>query len=84
MWIKNNEDIERFTKTINECEAPVIVVTDEGEEYNLKNSREYYLGLANMLATDKNEEPEIFAYSKRDQGLLIGYLHNQQPQPQFC
>ena len=84
MWIKNKEDMERFEKTIGKCKESVIVVTNNGDNYDLKDFRGFYLGLASMLTTNENEEPEVFANCKEDQGLLLGYLKDTQATACVC
>ena len=74
MWIKNNDDIKRFEETISKCKESVWVITDSGKEYDLKETRGHYLGLASMLAANGRNEPEIYANSTEDQQLLFGYL----------
>ena len=78
MWIRNNEDIRRFEKTIDKCRESVIVVTNNGDNYDLKDFREYYLGLASILNPNENEEPEVFAC------LLLNYLKDTDELAKAC
>lgn len=84
MWIRNNEDIRRFEKTIDKCRESVIVVTNNGDNYDLKDFREYYLGLASILNPNENEEPEVYANCKEDQCLLLNYLKDTDDLAKAC
>ena len=84
MWINNNADIKRFEDTIKKCKESVWVVTDSGERYDLKDTREHYLGLASLLKSDFSNEPELFTASKADMVLLFRYLDQNEPMLKAC
>ena len=74
MKIRNNEELKLFEETLNRCEASVLVVTAQGNQYDMKDPAQRILGLAEMLRGDGAWEPELFASSSRDEMQLFGYL----------
>ena len=75
MKIRNNDELKLFEDTIDRCGASVLVVTAQGEQYDLKDPAQRYMGIAAMLsAEDGFMEPELFASVREDEAKLIGYL----------
>ena len=78
MWINNQDDISKFEETINKCKDSVYVITPSGKEYDLKETKGYYLGLASMLNANDYEEPEVYASCNGDEQLLLRYLSDKE------
>ena len=74
MVIRNNDELKLFEETLDRCDASVLVVTAQGEQYDLKDPAQRYLGIAEMLCKDGIEEPELFASSCRDEAALFRYF----------
>ena len=74
MKIRNKAELKLFEKTIDRCEASVLVVTPQGEQYDLKDPVQRCLGIAEMLRETGAAEPELFAASCADEMRLFGYL----------
>jgi len=74
MMIRNNDELKRFEETLDRCENSVMVVTYSGEQYDLKDPAQRYLGIAEMLEKDGWDEPELFATSYADEERLFGFL----------
>ena len=74
MMIRNNDELKLFEETLDRCDASVLVVTAQGEQYDLKDPAQRYLGIAEMLCRDGWEEPELFASSSRDEAKLFRYF----------
>ena len=66
MKIRNTEELKLFEETLDRCSAPVLVVTQQGEQYDLTDPAQRYLGIAEMLTKDGYEEPELFTSSCAD------------------
>ena len=75
MKIRNNDELKLFEETLDRCDASVLVVTAQGEQYDLKDPAQRYLGIAEMLREDGINEPELFASSYKDEVKLFGYLN---------
>ena len=74
MKIRNNEELKLFEETLDRCTASVLVVTQQGDQYDLTDPAQRYLGIAEMLTRDGFEEPELFASSYRDESLFFDYF----------
>ena len=75
MMIRNNNELKLFEETLDRCAASVLVVTAQGNQYDLKDPAQRYLGIAEMLRDNGWQEPELFASSGNDEALLLGYLN---------
>ncbi len=74
MMIRNNDELKLFEETLENCNTSVLVLTPEGDQYDLKNPAEHSLGIASLLRKDEYDEPELFATSREDEMELIRYL----------
>ena len=75
MKIRSNDELKLFEETLDRCDASVLVVTAQGEQYDLKDPTQRYLGIAEMIREDGINEPELFASSYKDEMKLFGYLN---------
>ena len=71
MKICNKDELRLFEDTLEQCENSVMVLTPEGDQYDLKNPMERYLGIASLIG---NEDPELYATSYADEAKLFRYL----------
>jgi len=74
MKIRNNDELKMFEETLDRCEASVLVVTAQGDQYDLKDPAQRYLGIAEMLRENGSDEPELFTSSCADEMRLFGFL----------
>ena len=49
MKIRNNDELKLFEETLDRCSASVLVVTPQGEQYDLADPAQRVLGIAEML-----------------------------------
>ncbi len=76
MKIRNNDELKLFEETLDRCDASVLVVTQQGDQYDLADPVQRVLGIAEMLrACEASEEPELFASSCADEMKIFGYLN---------
>ena len=75
MMIRNNKELKLFEETLDRCEASVMVVTAQGNQYDMKDPSQRCLGLAAMIRGRGINEPEIFASSCADEMRLFDYLN---------
>ena len=80
MKIRNNDELKLFEETIDRCQSPVILITAQGEEYNLKIPAQRYLGIAEMLRGDDGTEPELFPSCREDEMRFFAYLNHVEKQ----
>ena len=71
MKICNKDELRLFEDTLEQCKNPVMVLTPEGDQYDLKDPMERYPGIASLIG---NEDPEIFASSYEDEMKLFRYF----------
>ena len=66
MKICNKEELRLFEDTLEQCEHSVLVLTPEGDQYDLKNPMEKYLGIASLIGDEdpelQKEDPDFDAY----------------------
>ena len=74
MMIRNNDELKLFEETLDRCSASVLVVTSQGDQYDLADPAQRILGIAEMLSKEGYEEPELFASSYADEMKLFDYL----------
>ena len=74
MKIRNDEELKLFEETIDRCDASVLVVTAQGEQYDLKDPVQRVLGIAEMIRGEGIDEPELFASCCRDESRIFEYL----------
>ena len=74
MKIRNNDELKLFEETLDRCDASVLVVTAQGDQYDLKDPMQRCLGIAEMIREDGIEEPELFASSLADEMRLFSFL----------
>ena len=74
MKIRNNDELKLFEETIDRCGASVLVVTADGEQYDLKDPVQRVLGLAELLRGEGFGEAELFTSSCGDEMKLFKYL----------
>lgn len=75
MKIRNNDELKLFEETLDRCSAPVLVVTQQGDQYDMSDPAQRILGIAEMISKDGYEEPELFASSYSDEMKLFDYLN---------
>ena len=75
MKIRNNDELKLFEETLDRCSDAVLVVTQQGNQYDLTDPAQRILGLAEMLTKDGYEEPELFTSSCADEMKFFDYLN---------
>ena len=71
MKICNNDELKLFEDTLEQCRHSVLVLTPEGNQYDLKDPMEKYPGIASLIG---DEDPEVFASDSADEMKLFNYL----------
>ena len=75
MKIRNNEELKLFEETLDRCSDSILLVTPQGDQYDLTDPAQRILGIAEMLSRNGYEEPELFASSCTDEMKLFDYLN---------
>lgn len=75
MKLQNIKDVNEFLKVVDSCKGKVMLVTDEGDQLNLKSKLTQYVSLANLFsANSKIPEMEIVASDPEDVQKLVAYM----------
>ena len=75
MKIRNNDELKLFEETLDRCRASVLVVTPQGEQYDLSDPAQRYLGIAEMIREDGMNEPEVFTSTCEDEMQFFSMLN---------
>lgn len=75
MKIRNNEELKLFEETLDRCDASVLLVTQQGEQYDLTDPAQRYLGIAELLSKSGYEEPELFTSCAKDEMAFFDYFN---------
>ena len=75
MKIRNNDELKLFEETLDRCSDSILLVTPQGDQYDLIDPAQRILGIAEMLSRNGYEEPELFASSCTDEMKLFDYLN---------
>ena len=76
MKIRNNDELKLFEETLDRCHASVLLVTPDGDQYDLKEPAGRFLGIAEMLRENEWEEPEVFTTASEDEMQFFRMLHD--------
>ncbi|MDO5133888.1 MAG: hypothetical protein Q4D81_13060 [Eubacteriales bacterium] len=72
MKYKTENEVREFDTAINECRRPVWLVSADGTYFNMKSAEEHDAAMAKWI-NDVNDEMEIFASSREDEAILMGF-----------
>ena len=71
MRIENKDELRLFEDTLEQCGHSILVLTPDGDQYDLKDPMEKYAGIACLIS---DEDSEIFASDREDEMKLFRYL----------
>ena len=73
MKLKNINDVNAFTKVIDECVGDVWLESIYGDKYQLKSKLSQYVAIGALLK-DENESLELFASTQEDRMRLVAFI----------
>lgn len=73
MKLKNINDVNAFTKVIEECTGDVWLESIYGDKYNLKSKLSQYVAIGALLR-DEKESLELFAATQEDRMRLVAFI----------
>lgn len=78
MKVQNIHNLDKFFKTIDECNGKVELTTGEGDRLNLKSKLTQYVALAKIFSDGAIvKELELVAYEPEDIDRLVNFMLNQ-------
>ena len=77
MKVTNIKDIEGFFKVVGECKGKVMLVTEEGDQLNLKSKLTQYFSLASVFSDGTIPEMELVASEPEDIAMIMKFMISQ-------
>lgn len=74
MKVMNITDVEEFFGVIDQCEAKVELVTENGDIYNLKSKLGQYISLSKVFFCGVIPSIELITNSPEDSSKIINYM----------
>lgn len=75
MKLENIKDINKFFEVVDSCKGKVMLVTNEGDQLNLKSKLSQYVSLANIFSSGGEiPEMEIIASEPEDVKKLVDFM----------
>lgn len=77
MNVTNISDINSFFEVVDKCEGKVELITENGDQLNLKSKFNQYTALIILLEHAKNEQKrklEIVAEQQKDEEKIMQFL----------
>lgn len=76
MTLTNVTNVDKFFKTIEECEGRVELITDQGDRYNLKSKLSQYISFVKILSNNTIPSVEIITSNRSDAQKLMKFMIN--------
>lgn len=73
MRLKSIEDVNAFTKAVDECVGDVWLESIYGDKYQLKSKLSQYVAIG-ALIKDQGESLELFAATQEDRMRLVAFM----------
>ncbi len=77
MKVTNIKDVNKFFEVVDSCKGKVMLVTDEGDQLNLKSKLSQYVSLANIFSGGNIPEMDIIASEPEDVQKIVDYMMAQ-------
>lgn len=77
MKLTNIKDVNKFFEVVDSCKGKVMLVTDEGDQLNLKSKLSQYVSLANIFSGGTIPEMELIASEPDDVQKLVDFMMNE-------
>jgi hypothetical protein len=77
MKVTNIKDVNKFFQVVDQCKGKVMLVTDEGDQLNLKSKLSQYVSLANIFSGGEIPEMEIIASEPEDVQRIVDFMMAQ-------
>lgn len=67
----NNVDVHQFMQALDSCKGDVMLITDEGDKFNLKSKLSQITGLMKLIEGGKLVSAKIYCSNQDDESLLF-------------
>ncbi len=72
MRTRTQNEVKTFKEAIDKCRMPVLLVSPDGTQYNMKAEADYAAGIEKWIA-DRNDEMEIFTCALEDEAVMMNF-----------
>jgi hypothetical protein len=77
MKVSNIKDIEAFMKMVSGLKGKVYLVTEEGDQLNLKSKLSQLVALSNIFSLDEVPDMQIIAAEPEDVEAIVTFMREQ-------
>jgi hypothetical protein len=77
MKVSNIKDIEAFMKMVSGLKGKVYLVTEEGDQLNLKSKLSQLVALSNIFSLDEVPDMQIIAAEPEDVEAIVNFMREQ-------
>lgn len=67
----SNVDVHQFMQALDSCSGDVMLITDEGDKFNLKSKLSQITGLMKLIEGGKLVSAKIYCSKQEDEALLF-------------
>jgi hypothetical protein len=67
----SNVDVHQFMQALDSCSGDVMLITDEGDKFNLKSKLSQITGLMKLIEGGKLVSAKIYCSNQEDEALLF-------------
>ena len=67
----SNVDVHQFMQALDSCTGDVMLITDEGDKFNLKSKLSQITGLMKLIEGGKLVDAKIYCSNQEDEALLF-------------
>ena len=67
----SNVDVHQFVQALDSCKGNVMLITDEGDKFNLKSKLSQLTGLMNLIEGGKLVNAKIYCSDMDDESTLF-------------
>jgi hypothetical protein len=67
----SNVDVHQFMQALDSCSGDVMLITDEGDKFNLKSKLSQITGLMKLIEGGKLVDAKIYCSNQEDEALLF-------------
>jgi hypothetical protein len=74
----SNVDVHQFMQALDSCSGDVMLITDEGDKFNLKSNFSQYIAMGALLG-NHGDDLELWCDDKEDEARFLNFF-NKHPE----
>lgn len=72
-FVLENVDFVKFVETLDQCKDQIILITDEGDRFNLRSKFSQMVGFFSLIKGGKLTHAKIYCKNSDDETLLFRF-----------